>query len=67
MTLSRTVAADGFKSTAIFVVDGKPQRIVLTPAGGNKLSGTSAAPLASPKGAVEISTPDGKSVLGKFE
>lgn len=66
-TADKPVPTDGFKGTAIFVVDGKPQRIVLTPAGENRLSGTSAAPLASPKGAVQISTGDGKSIQGKFE
>lgn len=63
----KPVPTEGFKGTAIFVVDGKPQRIVLAPAGENRLSGTSAAPLAAPKGAVQISTGDGKSIQGKFE
>ena len=63
----KPVPTEGFKGTAIFVVDGKPQRIVLAPAGENRLSGTSATPLAAPKGAVQISTSDGKSIQGKFQ
>jgi hypothetical protein len=63
----KPVPTDGFKGTAIFVVDGKPQRIVLAPGGENRLTGTSTAPLTAPKGAVQISTSDGKSIQGKFE
>lgn len=65
--VDQPISTEGFKGTAIFVVDGKPQRIVLTPAGENRLSGTSPAPLAAPKGAVQILTNDGKSIQGKFE
>src|SRR6187397_2281862 len=39
------VKTDGFKGTAIFVIEGKPQRIPLSPAGENRLSGTSAVNL----------------------
>ncbi len=53
----KDVASAGFKGTAIFVVDGKPQRIPLTPAGTNKLTGTSPVALPKePKGAVQITT-----------
>ena len=41
----KDVKTDGFKGTAIFVIDGKPQRIPLTPAGENRLSGTSSVDL----------------------
>ena len=57
----------GFKGLAIFVVDGKPQRIPLTPAGENRLSGTSSVALpASPKGAVQITIPSGSTLQAKF-
>jgi hypothetical protein len=64
----KAVATDGFKGTAIFVIEGKPARIPLTPAGENQLKG--AAPVsipAQPKGAVQITTPTGSTVQGKFE
>ncbi len=64
---NKAVVTDGFKGTAIFVIDGKPQRIPLTPAGENKLTGTSAISLPSePKGAVQITTPAGSTVQAKF-
>src|SRR5262245_62655176 len=43
----KTVPSAGHKGTAILVVGGKPQRIPLEPAGGNKLSGTAAVELRS--------------------
>lgn len=61
------VASQGYKGTAIFVVDGKPQRIPLAPAGENKLNGTSPVALPKePKGAVQITTPSGTTVQAKF-
>lgn len=64
---NKSVASDGFKGTAIFVVDGKPQRIPLAPAGDNKLTGTATVSLPDkPKGAVQITTPGGSTVQGKF-
>lgn len=63
----RAVQTDGFKGTAIFVIDGKPERIVLTPSGDNTLKGTSSVPLPSePKGAVQITTPSGGTAQAKF-
>jgi hypothetical protein len=63
----KDVKTDGFKGTAIFVIDGKPQRIPLTPAGENRLSGTSSVDLpANPKGAVQITTPSGSTLQAKF-
>lgn len=62
------VDAKGLKGTGIFVVAGKPQRIELKPESANKLTGTASVPLpANPKGAVQITLPDGKSVQAKFE
>ena len=64
----KEVASVGFKGTAIFVIDGKPQRIPLTPAGTNKLTGTSSVALPrEPKGAVQITTPTGSTVQAKFQ
>jgi hypothetical protein len=64
----KDVAAAGHKGIAIFVIDGKPQRIPLAPAGGNKLSGTAAMTLPKePKGAVQITTPAGSTVQAKFQ
>ncbi len=63
----KSIAADGYKGTAIFVIDGTPQRIPLAPAGENRLTGTSAIPIPSePKGAVQITTPTGSTVQAKF-
>jgi len=63
----KAVVTNGFKGTAIFVIDGKPQRIPLTPAGENKLTGTSTISIPSqPKGAVQITTPVGSTVQAKF-
>jgi len=56
----KAVQTEGYKGTAIFVVDGKPQRIPLAPIGNNALTGT--APVLvpdKPNGAVQITTPTG--------
>jgi hypothetical protein len=46
----------------------KPLRIPLTPAGGNKLTGTSEIAIpATPKGAIQITTPAGGTVQAKFD
>lgn len=65
---NKAVVTTGFKGTAVFVVDGKPLRIELSPAGDNRLSG--AAPVAlpgTPKGAVLITTPSGTTAKGTFQ
>ena len=63
----KVVLTDGYKGTAIFVVDGKPQRIPLAPAGDNALTGTSTVTIPrEPKGAVQITTPTGSTVQAKF-
>jgi hypothetical protein len=63
----KAVLTEGYRGTAIFVIDGKPQRIPLAPAGENRLTGTSAVPIPSePKGAVQITTPTGSTVQAKF-
>jgi hypothetical protein len=63
----KAVLTDGYKGTAIFVIDGKPQRIPLTSAGENRLTGNSTVSIPSePKGAVQITTPSGSTVQAKF-
>lgn len=63
----KEVRTEGYKGTAIFVVDGKAERINLAPDGGNRLKGTSTVPLPpEPKGAVQVTTPTGSTVQGKF-
>jgi hypothetical protein len=63
----KAILTDRYKGTAIFVIDGKPQRIPLTSAGENKLTGTSTVSIPSePKGAVQIITPSGNTVQAKF-
>ena len=63
----KAVLTDGYKGTAIFVIDGKPQRIPLTSGGENKLTGSSTLSIPSnPKGAVQIIMPSGSTVQAKF-
>jgi hypothetical protein len=65
---AKPVDSAGFKGVAIFKDEsGKPERIPLQPAGGNKLSGVAPASLpAQLEGAVQITTPTGNSEQGKF-
>ncbi|KMO22835.1 hypothetical protein [Methylobacterium indicum] len=63
----KPVPANGFKGTAILVVGGKPARVPLEPADGNRLTGKANASLGdSPKGAVQLTGPDGATASGKF-
>lgn len=63
----KSVDTKGFKGTAIFVIDGKPQRITLTPAGDNALQGEAEVAIPNPPtGAVQVTTPTGSTVQGKF-
>jgi hypothetical protein len=63
----KPVPAAGFKGTAILVVDGRPARVALAPADGSRLTGTSEVPLTgAPKGAVQLTAPDGSTASGKF-
>ena len=64
----KTVSSSGFKGTAIFVVNGKAERITLMPAGENQLKGAASVDLpAEPKGAVQITTPTGSTVQARFK
>jgi hypothetical protein len=63
----KPVAAEGFKASAIMIVDGKAQRFPLSPAGGNRLAGTAAVAIPrGVKGVVQISAPDGASAQAKY-
>jgi hypothetical protein len=63
----KPVPAAGFKAVAILLLDGKSHRVALAPAEGSRLSGK--APVAlpkNPKGAVQLSQPDGKTAQARF-
>jgi hypothetical protein len=63
----KPVTVSGYKGVAILAVGGKSQRIVLEPAGSDRLSGKAEAALPKqPKGVVQITPPDGKVVSAKF-
>ncbi len=65
-TKDKPVPTSGFKGTAILVVDGKSQRIVLESA-DSRLTGKAATALPNqPKGVVQLTAPDGKTAQGKF-
>ena len=56
----KPVDPKGFKGVAIFNLGGKAERITLAPSEKNVLRGTATAALpAKPKGAVQLTTPDG--------
>jgi hypothetical protein len=58
----------GFKGVAIFSLGGKAERITLTPSEKNNLSGTAATAVpANPKGAVQLTAPDGKTATARFD
>ncbi len=64
----KPLPAAGFKATAILAIDGKPQRIVLAPAEGNRLTGQSTmATQGALKGAVLLTAPDGKTAQAKID
>jgi hypothetical protein len=66
-TKNKPVSVAGYKAVAILVVSGKSQRIVLEPAGDNRLTGTSDQPLGTnPKGVIQLTGPDGKTVQAKY-
>jgi hypothetical protein len=63
----KPVAASGFKGTAILVAGGKSQRVVLAPVDGVRLSGSAAALPNQPKGVVQLTGSDGKTIQAKFD
>ena len=61
------VESAGFKANAILVVNAKPARFPLEPAGGQKLTGKAPGPVqAGVKGAVQLTAPDGSTAQAKF-
>ena len=61
------VANDG-DSALLRMVGGKAERIMLTPSEKDTLSGTAATALpANPKGAVQLTAPDGKTATARFD
>lgn len=64
----KLVDPKGFKGVAIFTVGGKAERITLNPSEKKALSGTAATALpANPKGAVQLTAPDGKTATARFD
>jgi hypothetical protein len=58
----------GFKGVAILNVGGKAERITLAPSEGEALTGTATAALPeNPKGAVQLTAPDGTTATAKFD
>jgi hypothetical protein len=64
----KPVDPKGFRGVAILNVEGKAERITLAPSENDALSGTAATVLpANPKGAVQLTAPDGKMATAKFD
>ena len=63
----KPVDPKGFKGVAILNLEGKIERIALAPE-KDALSGTAATALpANPKGAIQLTAPDGKTATAKFD
>jgi hypothetical protein len=64
----KPVDPKGFKGVAIFNLAGKAERITLAPSEKNVLRGTATGALpANPKGAVQLTAPDGKTATARFD
>ena len=64
----KPVDPKGFKGVAIFTAGGKAERITLNPSDKKTLSGTAATAFpANPKGAVQLTAPDGKTATARFD
>jgi hypothetical protein len=64
---NKAVPSQGYKGLAILAIDGKSERIILEPAGNSRLSGKAAGELPdTPKGVVQITRPNGKTVQARF-
>lgn len=67
-TGEKPIPPAGFKALAILVVEGKPQRITLEPSEQGRLTGKASMTMsAAPKGVVQLTSPDGKTVQAKFD
>lgn len=63
----KPIPAKGFKALAILVIDGKSQRFPLETIDGSRLVGMAPAPVpVGVKGVVQLTSPDGTTVQGKF-
>lgn len=63
----KPIESAGFKANAILIVDGKPVRFGMEPAGGQKLSGKAPSAVEpGVKGAVQLTLPDGATAQAKF-
>lgn len=64
---NKPMTLSGYKGVAILSAEGKSQRIVLEAPDGARLSGKASGPLpVQPKGVVQITPPNGKTVQAKF-
>jgi hypothetical protein len=64
----KPVNPSGFKGIAIFSLAGKAERITLVPSERGALTGVAAAVLPpNPKGAVQLTAPDGKTATARFD
>lgn len=63
----KPVDSAGFKANAILVVNAKPTRFPLEPAGGQKMVGKAPGAVSTGvKGAIQLTAPDGSMVQAKF-
>jgi hypothetical protein len=61
------VSVAGFTGTAMLVIDGRPTRVMLEPAGDGMLAGEAGTPIpAAAQGAIQLKAPDGKTLQAKF-
>ena len=64
----KPVDPKGFKGVAIFNLNGKAERIVLVPSAKGALAGEAAVVFPpNPKGAVQLTAPDGKTATARFD
>lgn len=64
---NKAVPSASHKGLAILNIDGKSQRITLSPAGEARLAGKATGAIqGAPKGVVQITLPNGKTVQARF-
>jgi hypothetical protein len=64
----KPIKPSGFKGVAILNVGGKAERITLAPSEDGALAGTAAEPIPdSPKGAVQLTSPQGTTSTARFD
>jgi hypothetical protein len=63
----KPIESAGYKANAILVIDGKPARFTLDPAGQNLMTGKAPGAVATGvKGAIQITAPDGSTIQAKY-